>query len=142
MKWDHALVSVRWRWRIRSFKPPARKNLRILRDEEDPTTKLFNQTTADWMDGNGFWDAAEWRNRYHKMVDCWRAVEHILPADKALPRRKKILSARTLAATHGAEEASAFSTGWNPATMVTQPGQVGYVIEAQGLPRVPSKASK
>ena len=94
-KWDHALVEATWRWRIRSHKPPRRRNLRILRDSTNPVAKIFNDTTADWLQNCGFEHASGAEERYSCLVACWQAVRWIMPPTEAKTRKNSMMSAKT-----------------------------------------------
>ena len=94
-KWDHALVSVKWKWRVRAFSPTTRRDLRTLRDVNNPACKLFEKSTADWLEASGFWRESSARPKYCKLVQCWGAVRVHLPTVPETTRRNSILSNRT-----------------------------------------------
>ena len=94
-KWDHALVNVTWKWRLRNRPPSFRRNLRILRDSDSPVTSLFDRASKDWLENCVFWQATNADDRYRHLVEGWRAVSKILPPRESKTRSQSIVSRRT-----------------------------------------------
>ena len=96
-KWDHALVSAIFRWRVRSLRPTIRRDLRALRFADSDESKLLKKATAEFNESSGFWQVNNASDRYRRMVDCWQGVKKVIPLKPQGTRRKSFLSQRTLA---------------------------------------------